>query len=298
MHKTLFVLTLITTVYCYIVADEKITVPVDSKGERHIVLVVASYNNAAYYQQNLASIFDQLYKNYHVIYIDDCSTDDTYSLVKSYIYQRHMEHKVLLLHNEKRQGALCNQYHAIHQCKDTDLIIILDGDDWLFDNQVLPFINNMYANPNVWLTYGQFMLYPAKESGWCAQMPEHIVKGNKFREHGFIPGHLRTFYAGLFKQIKKEDLMYEGDFFSMSGDIAAMFPMIEMARDGHFRFISRLLMIYNDANPINNYKVVKGLERKLDLEIRQRHRYAPIIAPFLSQEGGIETAVTVEERIV
>lgn len=275
----------------YIRADEKITVPVDKNSEYHIVVVVASYNNVLYYRKNLGSIFDQCYKNYHVIYIDDCSTDDTYELVRTYIHQRKMENRVLLIHNEERRGALYNQYHAIHRCKDTDIIIILDGDDWLFDNHVFDFINSTYNNPNVWLTYGQFALHPTKDTGWCVPMPIEVVKKNGFREYGFIPGHLRTFYAGLFKQIKKEDLMYQGHFFHMTGDIAVMFPMIEMARQGHFQFISKTLMVYNDGNPINNYKVEKGLERQLDLEIRRREKYKPIVTPFLSQNGGIEPAV-------
>ncbi len=77
----------------------------------------------------------------------------------------------------------------------------------------------------------------------------------------------------------------------MAGDIAVMFPMIEMAREGHFQFISKILMDYNDANPINNYKVAKDVERKLDLEIRDRGKYGPVTTPFLSQNGGIESLI-------
>lgn len=291
MSSKLYFFLVLGSLRLYAVVDDKISVPVNEQGERHIVVVVASYNNINYYRQNLASVFDQAYSNYHIIYVDDCSTDGTYEYVKVYSNHCNMQNKVLLIRNNERRGALYNQYHAIHRCKDTDIIIILDGDDWLFDNQVFRVLNSIYANPNIWLTYGQFMLYPSREAGWCIAMPEHIVSGNGFREYGFIPGHLRTFYAGLFKQIKKEDLMYDGDFFRMTGDIAAMFPMIEMARQGHFEFIPKTLMVYNDGNPINNYKVEKGLERQLDLEIRKREKYKPILSPFRSQEGGIEEAI-------
>jgi hypothetical protein len=43
---------------------------------------------------------------------------------------------------------------------------------------------------------------------------------------------------GLFKKIKKEDLLYEGEFVLMSWDIAMMFPMLEMESKGHIAFIS------------------------------------------------------------
>ncbi len=144
---------------------------------------------------------------------------------------------------------------------------------------MLEYINRVYSDPSVWLTYGQFREWPSGNHGFCRQMPDDIVKGNVFREFTHIPSHLRTFYAGLFKKIKIEDLMYEGNFMRMTGDIAAMFPMIEMARD-HFRFIDTVLLDYNAANPLNNYKVGVGLERKLDLVIRSRKRYEKIASPF------------------
>ena len=49
--------------------------------EHEFVVVVSSFNNDAYFERNLNSIFSQDYKNYHVIYIDDCSTDNTYANV-------------------------------------------------------------------------------------------------------------------------------------------------------------------------------------------------------------------------
>jgi glycosyltransferase involved in cell wall biosynthesis len=191
------------------------------------------------------------------------------------------------LHNQKRQGALHNQYNAIYMCKDTDLIVIVDGDDALHDNEVLSFLNTIYSNSDIWLTYGQWVDWITRQKGWCVPMPADIVERNAFREFTNNPSHLRTFYAGLFKQIKKEDLIYQGDFFQMSGDVAAMFPMIEMARKNHFLFIDKPLLRYNSINPINDHKVVKGLQYQLDVEIRKRQRYEPIETPFLSQNGGL-----------
>jgi hypothetical protein len=111
-------------------------------------------------------------------------------------------------------------------------------------------------------------------------MPKNIVERNVFREYTHNPGHLRTFYAGLFKQIKKEDLMHEGEFLRMCADNAVMFPMIEMARNGHFKFINRVLLVWNGANDLNDHKVVRGLQYQLDKLIRSRSRYDTIESPF------------------
>src|SRR3989304_2120498 len=58
---------------------------VQPKKEKHFVVIVPSYNNKDWYQKNLDSIFMQKYTNYHVVYIDDVSTDGTGDLVEKYV---------------------------------------------------------------------------------------------------------------------------------------------------------------------------------------------------------------------
>ena len=248
--------------------------------QKHIVAVVASYNNKDWYQKNLDSIFMQAYENYHVMYIDDNSPDGTGKLIHDYIEKNNLHDKITLISNTERKGSpLANQFMAIHACDNQSIIIIVDGDDWLPHPHVFKKINEIYSTQDVWLTYGQYQEYPSGKRGFNSPMPEYVVTQNKFREFTQIPSHLRTFYAGLFKKIKKEDLMYEGKLFQMTGDMAAMMPMIEMARD-HFKFIPEVLYIYNAINPLSEHRISKQLQRKCDLEIRNRKRYDKITSPF------------------
>lgn len=253
--------------------------------QKHIVLVAASYKNAEWYQWNLDSVFSQDYDNWTMIYVDDCSPDNTAGLVANYVKEKGFEDKVVLVCNENRRGAMENQYFAInHFCKPTDIVVILDGDDRLAHNHVLSYINDVYADGNTWLTYGQFREFPSGGLGFCVPIPEYVVAQNRFREYGqahgeCIPSHLRTFYAGLFHKIKLPDLMYDGVFMPMAPDMAAMIPMIEMARD-HFKFIPEVLLDYNAVNPISEHRVSKDLQRSCDLRIRAMARYDKIETPF------------------
>lgn len=262
-------------------------VPVSEKGERHFVIVTGSYNNATFCHRNLDSVFNQKYENWHIIYTEDCSTDNTYELVKAHIAARNMTDKVTLIKNTERRYPMANHYNAVQKCKDTDIIVILDGDDWFADDSVLSYLNNVYSDPNIWLTYGQFHQWPTNHRGWASEMPEDVVKNNSFREYTHAPAHLRTFYAGLFKQIKKEDLMYEGNFVKMTADNTMMFPMIEMARD-HFKCISKILMIYNAGNPISEHLTddgKRGMQQLIDKVIRSRPKYEKIESPFRDSEN-------------
>jgi len=252
--------------------------------KKHIVVVTASYNNKDWYKKNIDSFAMQTYQNKTMIYLDDQSPDGTGDLVEQYIKEKELKNQIILVKNEKRVGALANQYKAIHSCNDENIIIILDGDDFFAHENVLSRVNEIYQDENVWLTYGQFKHLSNNKIGFCRPMPTHVVNNNSFRSYVNIPSHLRTFYAGLFKKIKTEDLMYEDDFLKMTGDIAAMFPMIEMASKGHFKFVPEVLLLYNDLNSLNDHKVSKSLQKKLDLLIRSRKKYEPLETLFTNQK--------------
>ncbi len=250
--------------------------------ERPLVMVIPSYNNKAWFKKNLDSVFCQNYKNYRVIYIDDCSTDGTYELVKQYIQQHDQMDRVTLIRNQQRRGALANHYKAGHLCKNNEIIIQLDADDWLPNEHVLERVNEAYADPDVWMTYGQHEVYPSKKSGQCKEVSPGIIRKVAYRESRWITSALRTFYAGLFKQIKLQDLIHQGEFFSTTCDFAFMLPMLEMA-DGRIKFINEVLYIYNCKTTENDYKKHLQLQLHTEYIIRSRRKCQPL--DKLPQDG-------------
>jgi hypothetical protein len=96
-----------------------------------------------------------------------------------------------------------------------EIVVIVDGDDWLAYDGVFSFLNTLYADPDVWLTYGQYKKYPTGELGICKDFPAFVIATHAFRRYTWVSSYLRTFYAWLFKRIRIEDLMYQGVFFPM-----------------------------------------------------------------------------------
>ena len=257
--------------------------------EKEMIIVIPSYNNKKWYDKNLESALNQNYSNYRIIYTDDCSPDGTGELVDAYIQEHDYQNKVLLIKNNKRKGALYNLYTMIHMCNDEAVIVTLDGDDWFPDEKVLSRLNEIYSSQETWLTYGQFQLYPSGIIGWASAMPDYIVENNAFRDFQHLPTHLRTFYAWLFKKIKLEDLLYLGNFYSMTWDQAMMFPMIEMAGERH-TFVSDIMYIYNDMNTISDHYVSRQLQAYLAQLIRKKERYARLDKKPLNQDYASATA--------
>ncbi|MBS0627113.1 MAG: glycosyltransferase family 2 protein, partial [Verrucomicrobia bacterium] len=268
--------------------------------EKPIVIIIPSYNNEGWYNSNLNSVLSQSYSNYRIIYINDCSSDKTGEYVELMVKKFTDDYQVVdfeesadgsilasseiftaavnkkkcfftLVNNIKRQGALANLYRAIYSCLDDEIMVLVDGDDWLLNYNVLKGINELYRSENVWLTHGQFIEYPKGGTGWNLKITKDVVRKNKFRQYR-APSHLRTFYSWLFKRIKLSDLLYNGDFFPMTWDMAIMIPMIEMAAERH-AYSPTLNYVYNMSNPINDDKVNAKLQNDLDAYIRAMPPY-------------------------
>jgi len=221
--------------------------------QKPFIIVVPSYNNSLWYAQNLDSIRMQDYPHYHVLYIDDCSTDNTAALVDGYVVRHALGHKITLIKNSERHGMLYNVCMAVNCCPDNAIVLILDGDDWFADHEVLTTLNTIYQDPAVWMTYGQFQEYPSGKLGFCAPIPSAIMNAHAYRLYDWVTSHLKSFYAGLFKQIPRDYFMRKGAFLRSAGDCAIMFSLLELAGE-HALFVDDILYIYNMQNATSVFR--------------------------------------------
>ncbi len=162
-------------------------------------------------------------------------------------------------------------------CPEHRVIGLLDGDDWFYDRFVLERVAKVYKEEDVWLTFGSFEFYPTGQRGWVRPYSKKVVTENSFRKvPNVLPTHFKTFYAWLFHKIKLKDLLYEGEFYSVAGDVAMMFPLIEMA-GVHHKCIMDLNYIYNIDNPLNDFNTQLQKQLTLDHYIRNKKPYKPFI---------------------
>lgn len=240
--------------------------------QKKFVIIIPSFNNEDYVIQNLGSVLNQEYENYRVIYIDDASTDKTLQYAQKYIQNHKCKNRITLIHNQNNQGALANIFNAINSCQNNEIVVLCDGDDWLSHYSVLSKLNEYYANKDVWLTWGNYIDFPHSKGGESWPVSKQFLQKGQFRSTRWFYSHLRTFYAALFKRIKKHDLTHNNTFFKTCYDLAIMFPMLEMARD-HAYFTKDIFYIYNRQTPLNDDKVYAKNQKETDKFIRNKKPY-------------------------
>ena len=252
--------------------------------EKHFVVIIPSYNNSKRYKRNLDSIFTQKYNNFHIVYIDDCSPDGTGNLVEKYINEKKQEHRVILIKNKERCKAMANIYNAVYMCDDFDIIASCDGDDYWANDHVLALLNKIYNDPNIWMTHGSLLNWPQNMIRPQKAYPDDVIEKNGFREFGWNSSGLRSYYVWLFKKIKREDLMYKGNFVEMGSDYSMVYPMLEMSGFRH-KFIPDVLYVADRATGLNDFKVDTELQKKMSRFIRSKEKYLPLKEnPLLSKK--------------
>lgn len=102
-----------------------------------VSVAMCTFNGAKYIDEQLSSILNQNYVIDEIIIVDDCSTDNTVSMIKKYIYKNK---NIKLFNNLNNLGYKKNFKKALSLCTG-DLIFFSDQDDVWKYNKVSKLVN-------------------------------------------------------------------------------------------------------------------------------------------------------------
>ena len=227
-----------------------------------IVVISPVYNAEDYIASHILSVANQNYEFYHHVIIDDCSTDNTYQIAYNLIqsFPDSIRQGFTIIKNKEKKYALGNQTSLLEKIEGDPIIMLLDGDDWLTnDIDIFNFINREYVL-GAKFTYGSCHSIADQINLIAQEYPTEIKQTKRFREHKFNWGmpytHLRTFRKHLFDLCDKKDFLdSEGKFWQAGGDNALFYSLIEKCEPKEIKAIQKVIVNYNDLNPINDYKV-------------------------------------------
>lgn len=105
-----------------------------------VSIIMPNYNSEKYVKDTINSVLAQTYTNWQLIFIDDCSTDDSISIVKLFNDER-----IKILTTSKNSGAATARNVGI-ECARGKYISFLDSDDLWHPNKLEKQISFMHEN--------------------------------------------------------------------------------------------------------------------------------------------------------
>jgi len=211
-----------------------------------IKVVTTAFNCQDYIGKCIQTVQAQTVSDFKCYVFNDGCTDRTIEIFNELTKE---DPRFILIDNKVKRYQGGNYDYLIRESgevQDEDIIVEVDGDDWLPDKNVFKRVLSYYEDGNTWITYGQFV-YQDDRIGFARP-----VDFSYLRRDQFTATHLRTWKPALWKKIRVEDLKVNGLYPESSGDVFFMMPMLEMAGPENSKFTPHINYVYNFANPIGD----------------------------------------------
>ncbi len=108
-----------------------------------VSIIMPSWNTGRFIAESIQSVLNQTYTNWELIIVDDCSTDNTDEVVRSF-----SDPRIKYFHNEMNIGAALTRNKAMREAQG-EWIAFLDSDDlWMpekLDKQIRFMNENAYV---------------------------------------------------------------------------------------------------------------------------------------------------------
>jgi glycosyltransferase involved in cell wall biosynthesis len=280
--------------------------------DNRFIIVVAGRNNAAFVKQNLESILAQDYPNYKIAFFDDASDDGTAELAMEILGVKKARATFTRSKTSTTSGLTpevsltlekTRQYKTWYfanlekeiTINDTDILVFLDGDDFLACENVLSYLNEVYKQSNCWMTYGGMLVWNGGEDyvepfPQNSEIPEQVKRERLYRRDMWRTSHLKTMRGFLWKHIDKRDLMPDGKAMVGPDDLAIMFAALEMCPPDRIYRVKDSLYIYNHSQANQHSRAftehkATGIDYEGMVRSREPYKQLAVVSPTLA--GGL-----------
>ena len=210
--------------------------------------------------------------------------------------EAHPEHNVEYIRTPERLGGAANNLNGFGRSTPGSIVIELNGDDWLPDPELLTFLNKVYSDDEVWMTYNTSRFPGGRLTEKLVPISESVTRNNTYREAAFASSHLHTFRRELLDHFDEACMIdpETGEYWENADDQAFYFTLLELAGT-HARHIYRVTYIYNFRDSSELILDPVGQVHRAR-SIRRQKRYGPleILAPPPPER---DPSVTTEDAV-
>jgi hypothetical protein len=214
-------------------------------------ILVPIYNFDSFLTENIESIIKQKYYRWKCYLFDDGSSDKSNHICEYYV-NKYPNNFIYIKKSNTNHGPAYAKYFGMKEIekysKPNDIVIIIDGDDYLVGNNVFNIINDTYNEKKCWVTYGSFI-------GKWSDMVKKPPKSENYRKEVWRYGHIRTFKSGLIKFFQEEDFKFNENWLTKGTDMPLVYNLLEWSGNNKVSVIEDKVYYYRE-HELNTYKKI------------------------------------------
>jgi glycosyltransferase involved in cell wall biosynthesis len=219
-----------------------------------ISVIIPTYNRGEYICETIESVFEQTYKDFEIIIVDDGSTDDTRQLIEPYLS------RIKYIYQENAGVSAARNTGII--ASESEYVAFLDSDDLWLTNKLKLQMEFLDSNPQLGMVYADACMFSNDQIIYSS-----FLKLKKFTSYGYIFGNLikEDFIITSTVLVRREVFKDVGTF-DESLSVAEDYDMwLRIARKYQIGLINECLVKYRKHN--TNISSLKSITYP-DMEIR------------------------------
>ncbi len=209
----------------------------NSDQQPFVSILTPVYNGEEFLEECIQSVLNQTYQNWEYVIVNNCSTDDSLDIARTYARQ---DDRIRVHNNEQFLDQMPNLNHAFRQISpESAYCKVVHADDWIFPECVehMVAVGEKYPETGI---IGAYRLAQDNVNLDGLPYPSPVTKGEKicrlFLLKGIFVFGSPTSLLIRSEDIRKRDRMYDESH--SHGDLAACF---EILKDTDFGFVHRVL---------------------------------------------------------
>ncbi|KUZ81168.1 glycosyltransferase, group 2 family protein [Burkholderia ubonensis] len=115
----------------------------DGDSRPRVSILTTSYNYGRFIRETIQSVLSQTYESWELIIVDDCSTDESWDVIRTF-----QDSRIRAVRQERNQGA-CAAYNRALRLATGDFIASLDSDDVFAPDKLAAQVAFLDANSDV-----------------------------------------------------------------------------------------------------------------------------------------------------
>lgn len=120
-----------------------------------LTLAICMYNAAQYLQATLVSVLQQTKRDFHLLIIDDCSTDDSCDMATRILQANSRQYELIRF---EKNGGIGHARHFAERHATTKYMMFLDADDILYPNAIEKLYAKICSDPDL-MAVGCYLEY-------------------------------------------------------------------------------------------------------------------------------------------
>jgi glycosyltransferase involved in cell wall biosynthesis len=116
-----------------------------------VSVIIPNFNHARFLEQRIDSVLNQTFQDFELILLDDCSTDESRSIISKYTN----DPRVRIEFNEINSGSTFKQWNKGVRLASAKYVWIAESDDWADERLLERLVAVLESDPAVTFAYCQ-----------------------------------------------------------------------------------------------------------------------------------------------